>query len=64
MLFIRARFTEQEGRLVALVHFNTEELEAKFDEWRGEWETKKEEWRRDFFAPSGFIFSFVSEIYN
>ena len=36
--------TEQEGRLVALVHFNTEELEAKFDEWRGEWETKKEEW--------------------
>lgn len=36
--------TEQEGRLVALVHFNTEELEAKFDEWRGEWETKREEW--------------------
>ncbi len=36
--------TEQEGRLVALVHFNTEELEAKFDGWREEWEVKKEEW--------------------
>lgn len=36
--------TEQEGRLVALVHFNTEELEAKFDGWREEWEVKKDEW--------------------
>lgn len=36
--------TEQEGRLVALVHFNTEEIEAKVDGWREEWETKKEEW--------------------
>lgn len=36
--------TEQEGRLVALVHFNTEELEAKFEGWREEWEVKKEEW--------------------
>lgn len=36
--------TEQEGRLVALVHFNTEELEAKFDVWREEWELRKEEW--------------------
>lgn len=36
--------TEQEGRLVALVHFNTEALEAKFEGWREEWEEKKEEW--------------------
>ena len=36
--------TEQEGRLVALVHFNTEELEAKFNVWREEWETRREEW--------------------
>ena len=40
--------TEQEGRLVALVHFNTEELESKFavlrEELEYKWETKKEEW--------------------
>lgn len=34
--------TEQEGRLVALVHFNMEELEAKFDVWREEWGNRKE----------------------
>lgn len=38
--------TQQEGRLVALVHYNTDQLEAKFDEWREEWETRKEEWER------------------
>lgn len=36
--------TEQEGRLIALVHFNRDEIEAMFDDWREEWETKKEEW--------------------
>ncbi len=36
--------TEQEGHLVALVHFDTERLEAKFQEWREEWGEKKEEW--------------------
>lgn len=47
--------TEQEGRLVALVHFNTDELESKLAvlreeleyKWetkKGEWEVKKEEW--------------------
>ncbi|MEG2612808.1 MAG: AMP-binding protein, partial [Alistipes sp.] len=36
--------TEQEGRLVALVHFNTEELESKWDVWREGWETRKGEW--------------------
>ena len=36
--------TEQEGRLVALVHFNSEEIEAMIDDWREEWNTKKEAW--------------------
>lgn len=34
--------TEQEGRLVALVHFNRDEIESMIDNWREEWETKKE----------------------
>ena len=34
--------TEQEGRLVALVHFNRDEIEAMVDNWREEWETQKE----------------------
>ncbi|MFI3281709.1 MAG: AMP-binding protein [Rikenellaceae bacterium] len=40
--------TEQEGRLVALVHFNTDEIEVLFKEWREElreeWESKMHEW--------------------
>ncbi len=36
--------TEQEGRLVALVHFNRDEIEAMIDDWREEWETKTEAW--------------------
>ncbi len=36
--------TEQEGRLVALVHFNRDEIEAMIDDWREEWNTKKEAW--------------------
>jgi long-chain acyl-CoA synthetase len=46
--------TEKEGHLVALVHFNTEALEAKFEEWKAEWETmakaleqKKEELKKE-----------------
>lgn len=38
--------TEQEGRLVALVHFDTDAIEAKFEDWREEWETKKGEWEQ------------------
>lgn len=34
--------TEHEGRLVALVHFNRDEIEAMIDDWREEWATKKE----------------------
>ncbi len=40
--------TEQEGRLVALVHFNTEQIENQFKEWREElreeWESRMSEW--------------------
>lgn len=34
--------TEHEGRLIALVHFNREEIESMIDNWREEWATKKE----------------------
>ncbi len=34
--------TEQEGRLIALVHFNMDEIEATLQDWREDWETKKE----------------------
>lgn len=39
--------TEQEGRLVALVHFDSEALEKKYDEWSTEWERIKENLKRD-----------------
>ncbi|MFI3319950.1 MAG: AMP-binding protein [Rikenellaceae bacterium] len=35
--------TEKEGRLVALVYFDTDAIEAKFEELREEWEAKKGE---------------------
>ncbi|MEG0789695.1 MAG: AMP-binding protein [Alistipes sp.] len=38
---------EQEGRLVALVHFNMEEIEAKFDDWCEEWEAKKDQLKKE-----------------
>lgn len=34
--------TEQQGRLVALVHFNRDEIEGMIDDWREEWTSKKE----------------------
>ncbi len=34
--------TEQEGRLVALVHFNKEEIEAAIEDWREKWADEKE----------------------
>ncbi len=40
--------TEQDGRLVALVHFDADAIEAKFQEWRHElaesWESRMNEW--------------------
>ena len=44
--------TEQEGRLVALVHFNRDEIEAMVDNWREEWESKKEVEEKDDFAKT------------
>jgi long-chain acyl-CoA synthetase len=40
--------TEQEGHLVALVHFNTEALEAKFEEWKDEYHIKRNEWEQEW----------------
>ena len=34
--------TEQEGHLVALVHFNREEIEATLEGWREQWANKRE----------------------
>ncbi len=38
--------TEKEGRLVALVNFNTEEIEKKMEELKHEFEGKMSEWER------------------
>lgn len=64
--------TEQEGRLVALVHFNREQIEATFDDWREEWETTKEAWEAkteqlkreimDFVNAKVSRFSRISEV--
>ena len=37
-----ALVTEQQGRLVAFVHFNAEQLERQIADWRAEWKTKQE----------------------
>ncbi len=37
-----ALVTEQQGRLVAFVHFNAEKLEQQIADWRAEWKTKQE----------------------
>lgn len=34
--------TELDGRLVALVQFNTEQIERMLEDWRDQWRTKKE----------------------
>ncbi len=64
--------TEQEGRLVALVHFNRDEIEAMIDDWRDEWNTKKEAWEAkteqlkkeimDFVNAKVSRFSRISEV--
>ena len=40
--------TERGGHLVALVHFDTEALEAKLDSMRDEWESRKDEWSKEW----------------
>ena len=37
-----ALVTEQQGRLVAFVHFNAEKLEQQIADWRANWKTKQE----------------------
>lgn len=64
--------TEQEGRLVALVHFNRDEIDAMVDDWREEWESRKEAWEakteqlkkeiRDFVNAKVNRFSRISEV--
>jgi long-chain acyl-CoA synthetase len=38
--------TEHEGRLIALVHFNREALEAKYEELKNDWELRKGAWEK------------------
>ena len=40
--------TEKEGHLVALVHFNTDLMNEKIEEWKAEWDTKKGEWKAEW----------------
>ena len=56
--------TEQEGRLVALVHFNRDEIEAMVDNWREEWETKKEAWEAKTAQLKKEIMDFVNAKVN
>ena len=56
--------TEQEGRLVAVVHFNRDEIEAMVDNWREEWETKKEAWEAKTEQLKKEIMDFVNAKVN
>ena len=56
--------TEQEGRLVALVHFNRDEIEAMVDNWREEWETKKAAWEAKTEQLKKEIMDFVNAKVN
>ena len=56
--------TEQEGRLVALVHFNRDEIEAMVDNWSEEWETKKEAWEAKTEQLKKEIMDFVNAKVN
>ena len=56
--------TEQEGRLVALVHFNRDEIESMIDDWREEWATKKEAWEAKTEQLKKEIMEFVNAKVN
>ena len=56
--------TEQEGRLVALVHFNRDEIEAMVDNWREEWETQKVAWEAKTEQLKKEIMDFVNAKVN
>ena len=56
--------TEHEGRLIALVHFNREEIESMIDNWREEWATKKEAWEAKTEQLKKEIMDFVNAKVN
>ncbi len=60
--------TEQEGRLVALVHFNAAEIENLFKEWRDEfrdsWEDRMSEWESRKDAMKRDIQNYVNSKVN
>lgn len=56
--------TEQQGRLVALVHFNRDEIESMIDDWREEWTSKKEAWEAKTEQLKKEIMDFVNAKVN
>lgn len=56
--------TEQEGRLVALVHFNRDEIETMIDDWREEWNSYKEAWEAKTEQLKKEIMDFVNTKVN
>ncbi len=66
--------TEKEGRLVALVHFDNEAIEAKMEELKYEWEGKVAEWEhrreeilrdiRDYVNSKVNRFSRLAEVFE
>ena len=60
--------TEQDGHLVALVHFNTEALEQKFEEWKEEFDIKRgdlaREWDKWFEEKKKEVLDFVNSKVN
>lgn len=56
--------TEQEGRLIALVHFNREQIDTMIDDWREEWESQKEAWEAKTEQLKKEIMDFVNSKVN
>ena len=40
--------TDEDGHLVALVHYDTDKLEAMFEEWKASWDSKRGEWKAEW----------------
>ena len=56
--------TEQEGRLVALVHFNREELEARYEELKYDWEVTRGAWEKRIEELKKEILDYVNSQVN
>ncbi|MCM1300378.1 MAG: AMP-binding protein [Alistipes senegalensis] len=56
--------TEQEGHLVALVHFNRDEIEATLEDWREQWANKREAWEAKTEQLKKEIMEFVNAKVN